>query len=260
MLRPGEIFVFHIIPGHVDYWPACASLSTIIAPVLATVLGETGTHSANVVSNRLGCRRHTLRSHALISVEDKNRAFKPMLLMRIIVRVGVLFASLHNATISETRNPWRYIIGTLLMGILSFARASWRRGKELQRVSKVLGAPITSDVRMGKLSGSKASAREMAKSALFDLIEGDPMLRGAMEKYRATRSELSEIYRYLILSGADQWAGGHYVPASALCYGATLEFVLQRLRYGQGSPRDVWEPVAFRLLRYFERGEVGHVR
>ena len=143
------------------------------------------------------------------------------------------------------------------MGLWKFFRASQRRGKELRRVSGILGEPISSVEML--LSGAADSAKE----ELYDLILGDPALYALLQKHGATRNDLTNIYHGLLAAGAGQWVRGHWVAASALCYGFTLEFVLSRFREGEAAhknPREIWEPIAFEVVEYFAKGKVGRVQ
>jgi hypothetical protein len=70
------------------------------------------------------------------------------------------------------------------------------------------------------------------------------------------------LLRLLLASGAGQWVRGHWVAASALCYGFTLEFVLSSATAGKAAgrtPREIWTPIAFELVDYFAKGAVGKV-
>jgi hypothetical protein len=144
------------------------------------------------------------------------------------------------------------------MGLLSFFRASRQRGLKLRQLSQVLGAAIVDVTSLL----DRASDRESAEVQLFDLIESDPTLHAVMQTYGATRADLRNIYSMLIRCGAGQWSRGHWVAASALCYGFTLEFVLTKLREErttQGTPKEIWTPVAFWLVEYFAKGKVGRL-
>jgi hypothetical protein len=55
-----------------------------------------------------------------------------------------------------------------------------------------------------------------AEEELYAVIEGDPALHSIMDRYAASRVDLRNLYNLLIRSGAGQWAGGHWVPASAI--------------------------------------------
>ena len=70
-----------------------------------------------------------------------------------------------------------------------------------------------------------------------------------MTDFKATRETLIELYKMLRMAGAGQWAGGHYVPASALAYPHTLRYLLEHPRSG----REPFETAAH-LVLHFETG------
>jgi hypothetical protein len=134
--------------------------------------------------------------------------------------------------------------------------ASWQRGQELRRVSRVLGQ--TSLDIDSVLHGGKQSAEDK----LYDLVESNAKLRGVMQKEGATRDDLRKIYWRLMAAGAGQWVRGHFTPASSLCYGFTLEFVLSKLREEEAThstPKEIWQDAGFRLVDHFQKGKVGRV-
>jgi hypothetical protein len=107
-----------------------------------------------------------------------------------------------------------------------------------------------------------ASEGRTAETELYDLIEDDPTLSAIMHDHHATRDDLQKIYWALMSAGAGQWTRGHWVAASALCYGFTLEFVLKRLGEVETTtktPREIWLSSAFQLVEYFEKGRVGRL-
>lgn len=142
------------------------------------------------------------------------------------------------------------------MGPWAFFRVSRRRLIKLRELSLTLSNPTRSvaDLMSGRI--------KKAEEELYDLVERDLPLYRAMKKYGATRDDLQHIYQMLLMAGAGQWARGHYVAASALCYGFTLEFVLSKLLEEKSTaktPREVWLDAAFRLVRYFETGRLGRL-
>jgi hypothetical protein len=146
----------------------------------------------------------------------------------------------------------------LVMGLLSFLRESRQRWVKLRQIGHALASPGVD--AMSFIKG--ASDRNTAEIQLLDLVESDRTLHGIMQKHGATRADLQNIYTMLLRCGAGQWSRGHWVAASALCYGSTLEFVLTKLREGEvarGTPREIWLPVAFRLVEYFGKGKVGRL-
>jgi hypothetical protein len=143
------------------------------------------------------------------------------------------------------------------MGFWKFFRASQRWKKELLRVNRILGQPISSVEML------LTRAADSAQEELFDLILGDRTLFSLLQKHGAGREELQELYRELMNAGTGQWVRGHWVAASALCYGFTLDFVLTRSREGKAAhrnPREIWLPIAFELVQYFAKGKVGRLR
>jgi hypothetical protein len=113
------------------------------------------------------------------------------------------------------------------MGLFSFLRESRQRGIKLRQISHALATPIVD------VTSLMASDRNAAEIQLLDLVEGDRTLHGIMQKHGARRADLQNIYTMLLRCGAGQWRRGHWVAASAFCYGSTLEFVLTKLREGE---------------------------
>ena len=142
------------------------------------------------------------------------------------------------------------------MGLLSLFRGSLRKSSDLRRISLILGGemPMTAS----ELFASSAS-KELAEKELYDIVECDPGLRTIMTRHSAKRDALQKIYWALMRDGAGQWVRGHWVAASALTFGATLEFVLEQTNNGDKSGRGTWDETAFSLIDYFEKGKVGYV-
>jgi len=148
-----------------------------------------------------------------------------------------------------------------VIDLWKFLRLSQRRKRELVRISRLLDTPTSSVEQL--LSNSRDSVlEELLLEELFDLILGQPMLLALLQKHGATREDLRELYWALLGAGAGQWVRGHWVAASALCYGFTLEFVLTRSKEGKAAghtPRQIWQAASFTLIEYFEKGRVGKV-
>lgn len=75
-----------------------------------------------------------------------------------------------------------------------------------------------------------------------------------IEKYSITETALKEKYEQLILYGAGQYVRGHWIAASALVFQSTLEYLFD-IR-NEMSGRDEGEEIAYKLLEYFENGEM----
>jgi len=119
-----------------------------------------------------------------------------------------------------------------------------------------------------------ADDRDHVEDELFKLCEDDPAVSEVMKRHGATRVTLRELFSRLRAVGAGQWAGGHYVAASALAYPDTLEFLLRYFRgvesLADGYPwpvdltsdrpdRAVAMRVAYEVIVYFEKGLSGPV-
>lgn len=119
-----------------------------------------------------------------------------------------------------------------------------------------------------------ADNRNQVEDELLGLCEGDPAVSEVMKRYGATRTTLRELFTKLQAVGAGQWAGGHYVAASALAYPHTLEFLLRYFRgvdsLADGYPwsvdltsdrpdRAVAMRVVYEVIVYFEKGRSGPV-
>lgn len=136
-------------------------------------------------------------------------------------------------------------------------RRSWRKSLDLKRISNVLGGDIP--LTVNELFEA-ANRKQLAEEQLYDLVEQDQYLRAIMTTHGATRDTLKTIYNILLKSGAGQWVRGHWVAASALAFGASLEFLLTATDSTEKvGGRDAWNAVAFELVEYFEKGKTGPV-
>ncbi len=136
------------------------------------------------------------------------------------------------------------------------AAASFSKSKELRRLSRELAtSPFDQggDIVTNLLQGAKK--KDQALSGLLDLCQSDPNVSQVMQKHGVQRADLEHLYQQLIAGGAGQWVAGHFVAASSLVFGQTLDYALGNLRTGKASLVEV----AARLSDYFERGEVGPI-
>jgi len=119
----------------------------------------------------------------------------------------------------------------------------------LARISKDLEPPHNAEMMIEELlSGSDRSKK--AEDALLAYCESNEQLTKVMREFGATRETLQALYRRLQLAGAGQWAGGHYVSASAIAYPHTLSYLLRTPL----ETRDQLTAAAFTMLMHFERG------
>lgn len=89
----------------------------------------------------------------------------------------------------------------------------------------------------------------LAKERLFEYCLSQPATRAVLSDFSVDESTLRDLYRLLLIAGAAQWAGGHWVVASALAHPHTLRFILTSNRNGT----DLAE-IAYALIMHFERG------
>ncbi len=69
--------------------------------------------------------------------------------------------------------------------------------------------------------------------------------------------KMEEKYRELVVHGAGQIAGNHWVAASALVYAQTLDYIFDKSN--NKMTRDSGGAVAYALIEYFEQGKTGPV-
>ena len=119
----------------------------------------------------------------------------------------------------------------------------------LAAISREVGRELNRDQAMHELLSGRGR-REKAEEALLDYCEADRNIRAVMAQFKVSRDALGEIYSRLLAAGAGQWAGGHYVAASAIAYPDTLRYVLSR----PVSGREALLETAYRLIMHFERG------
>ena len=78
-----------------------------------------------------------------------------------------------------------------------------------------------------------------------------------IEKYSITETALKEKYEQLILYGAGQYFRVHWIAASALVFHSTLEYLFDKRN--EMSGRDEGREIAYRLIEYFDNGEMGEI-
>ena len=135
--------------------------------------------------------------------------------------------------------------------------SSFKKTSKLAKLSKVLGKEFSmddysSDNLSDMILGD--NPKDKALEELLDLCEQDKTLRGSMDANDATREDLKKIYSEIELNGAGQWARGHYIAASAIAFGTTLDFCLQAEKKGLNL-----REIAFTLLDYYENNRVGKI-
>ncbi len=116
--------------------------------------------------------------------------------------------------------------------------------KPLQEISKELGLD-PKKLMEGILGGS--DRQSAAENALIDYCEQQPRIQAVLKEFKASRQDLQELYRRLMMAGAGQWTCGHWVAASALVYPESLRYLLAR------KDENIQE-TAYNIIVYFERG------
>ncbi len=94
---------------------------------------------------------------------------------------------------------------------------------------------------------------DKAEEELYDLCESDPELSMILQKHGANRDTINKVYTQLIEVGAGQYARGHFVAASSLAFGFTLDYVLNHK-----DDKD-FDIIAYNLIQYFEVNRKGPV-
>ena len=103
------------------------------------------------------------------------------------------------------------------------------------------------------VEGLLSPKRDEALARLLDLCESDTEVAQVMGRHKLSREDLESFHRKLTATGAGQWAGRHYIPASAIVHAPALEFLYQK---HESLP---WQLISVLLIEYFERDETGPV-
>lgn len=120
--------------------------------------------------------------------------------------------------------------------------------RSLERISRELGREVRPEDMMRELVATP-NRREQAENALLDYCLSQPALQSLLAEFGANRATLKDLYFTLCDTGAGQWAGGHWVAASALAYPHSLRFLLSNLHSGASHMEQ-----ASALIMHFERG------
>ena len=96
-----------------------------------------------------------------------------------------------------------------------------------------------------------------ALQGIIDLAFDDANNAPTIKKHKITRKKMEEKYRELVVHGAGQVAGKHWVAASALVYAQTLDYIFDKSN--NKMTRDSGGAVAYTLIEYFEQGKTGPV-
>lgn len=136
--------------------------------------------------------------------------------------------------------------------------ASLRKSSRLRAISKKLGRPPRQATLEDVLAAPRGVPPE--EQALFQLVLSDQSCQRVLAQHAMAADKLPVLYHALLIGGAGQWVSGHWVAASALAFGSTLDYLLRntspRILSGDHS---FSADVCFRLVQYFKRGEMGAV-
>lgn len=94
---------------------------------------------------------------------------------------------------------------------------------------------------------------DRALAELLDFCELDEGVRYVLDELDWNREDLRTIYVNLVANGADQWASGHWVPASSIAFGQTLMYLANE------EDEIDWLDKCARVVQYFARGETGPI-
>lgn len=122
----------------------------------------------------------------------------------------------------------------------------------LARISRELGRQRGPEQAMNELLHGGRSERADALSDLLDYCTAKPGIQEAMRSFGLGRAELEDLYCTLVAAGAGQWAGGHWVAASALADPDALRFFVRTRR--DQTDRDETLRAVYALIMHFERG------
>lgn len=120
--------------------------------------------------------------------------------------------------------------------------------RALQRISSELGREIRPE-DMVKALMAPPNRLQQAEDALLDYCLSQPAIQSVLQEFGANRDTLKRLYSTLCATGAGQWAGGHWVAASALAYPHSLRFLLSNLEGGASHMEQTYA-----LIMHFERG------
>ena len=122
-------------------------------------------------------------------------------------------------------------------------RKSWKLGRIGRR--HILNGDRHSNL-------DKLNPIERTLTDVLTITDHDPGVQFVMKERQISPATLEDLYKKLIANGAGQVCAGHFVAASALAFGQTLDYLLT----GEDAGRS-WHEMAYRMIRYFEDKETG---
>lgn len=108
---------------------------------------------------------------------------------------------------------------------------------------------------MGLLDGNRRDELNNAISDLYCIAKKDPTTKPLLDEFIIDESSFRELYWSLIKNGGPGYIKGHWIPASTLVFGDTLEYVLKVNNNSNLSMRDA----IYRVKDYFDKNEIGEI-
>jgi len=130
---------------------------------------------------------------------------------------------------------------------------------KLKKISKILDADKSksiADTVSNIFDGNRGSELNNAILDLYYLAKKDPTTRPLLNKYKIDKNSFIDLYWLLIRLRFAGHRKGHYIPASTLVFGDTLEYVLRV----KSNPNLSMDDAKYRVMRYFDRNEIGEIK
>jgi hypothetical protein len=139
---------------------------------------------------------------------------------------------------------------------------SIKKSKRLKAISKELAKPFPLNDPLSIVKSGAIKNNHLR--TLIELVKSDQMILRTLNSYNASDQTIIEIYDLLCRFGAGQYKKGHYVAASSVAYASTLAYLLEHFQNGSFCiyGYDQYNSgmyITNRLIKYFEKGEVGAV-
>jgi len=103
--------------------------------------------------------------------------------------------------------------------------------------------------------GNRSGELSKAISSLYCLAKKDPTTRVLLDEYKIDKDSFRDLYWLLIRQQFSRHIKGHYIPASTLVFGDTLEYILKV----KNNPSLNMDDAKYRVIRYFDRSEIGEI-
>ena len=140
------------------------------------------------------------------------------------------------------------------MGLISSLVKSYK----LRKISKILMPVLNQSLQsatMGLLDGNRRDELNNAISDLYCIAKKDPTTKPLLDEFIIDESSFRELYWSLIKNGGPGYIKGHWIPASTLVFGDTLEYVLKVNNNSNLRMRDA----IYRVKDYFDKNEIGEI-